>query len=247
MTRGAKFTSASIVNIVLSGLKNCIAYLVDLAVYTDSWKEHVQILEQVFSQTPDTCLNQAKCDFDQATVTYLGRQMGEGQVRPVEAMVSAISQISSLLTTDGYYCNFCRNFSSVVYPLTCLLSPKLEFVWTPECQHTLKYLSSQAPVLSAPDFTKPFKVDASTVGAGAVLQEDSEGVNNLVSYFSKKFNVCQTKYSTIEKGTLALLLALQYFEVYAGSSPLPLVVHTDNDPLFLLSRTTTTSTLCGGR
>ncbi len=46
----------------------------------------------------------------------------------------------------------------------------------------------------------------------------------------------QLNYSTIEKEALALLLALQYFEVYVGSSPLPLVVFTDHNPLVFLSR-----------
>ena len=34
--------------------------------------------------------------------------------------------------------------------------------------------------------------------------------------------------------TLALLLALQFFEVYVGSSALPVVVFTDHNPLVFL-------------
>ena len=46
-------------------------------------------------------------------------------------------------------------------------------------------------MLAAPDFTNPFKleVDASVVGAAAVLlQEDGNGVDHPVCYFSRKFN-----------------------------------------------------------
>ena len=142
----------------------------------------------------------------------------------------------------GYYRSFCRNFSTVVLPLTTLLSPKTDFVWTPECQHafeSVKSLLSHAPVLAAPDLSRPFKleVDASAGGAGAVLlQEDAGGVDHPVCYFSRKFNKHQVRYSTIEKETLALLLALQHFEVYVGSSPLPVVVFTDHNPLIFLSR-----------
>ena len=81
-------------------------------------------------------------------------------------------------------------------------------------------LTSQ-PVLSAPDFLKPFRlnIDASDIGAGAVLlQEDPQGVENPVCYYSKKFNKHQRNYSTVEKETLALLLALQHFEVYLHGS-----------------------------
>ncbi|KAK5890792.1 hypothetical protein CesoFtcFv8_014278 [Champsocephalus esox] len=93
--------------------------------------------------------------------------------------------------------------------------------------------------LAAPNLGKPFKleVDASAVGAGAVLlQEDADGVDHPVCYFSRKFNKHQVRYSTIEKETLALLLALQHFEVYVGSSSLPVAVFTDHNPIVFLSR-----------
>ena len=57
-----------------------------------------------------------------------------------------------------------------------------------------------------------------------------------VSYFSRKFTKHQVKYLTIEKETLALLLALQHFEVYLGSSAKPIQVFTDHNPLVFLSR-----------
>lgn len=85
----------------------------------------------------------------------------------------------------------------------------------------------------------PFKleVDASKVGTGAVLlQEDEQGIDHPVSYFSCKFNKHQLKYSTIEKETLALLFALQHFEVYFGSSTKAVKVFTDHNPLAFLSR-----------
>ncbi len=81
------------------------------------------------------------------------------------------------------------------------------------------------------------EVDASAVGAGAILlQEDVTGVDHPVCYFSRKFNKHQLNYSTIEKEALSLLLALQHFEVYVGSTNLPIVVFTDYNPLTFLSR-----------
>lgn len=142
----------------------------------------------------------------------------------------------------GYYWSFRLNFSTVIRPLTDLLSPKNDFVWTPECQQAFenaKSLLCHSPVLAAPDLSRPFKleIDASAVGAGAVLlQEDVDGVDHPESYFSKKFNRHQIHYSTIEQETLALLWALQHFEVYLGSSSLPVTVFIDHNPLTFLSR-----------
>ncbi len=94
-------------------------------------------------------------------------------------------------------------------------------------------------MLSAPNFEVAFKleVDASEAGAGAVLlQEDKGEINHPICYYSKKFNRSQRNYSTIEKEALALLLTLQHFEVYVGSSILPVVVYTDHNPLTFISR-----------
>ena len=92
--------------------------------------------------------------------------------------------------------------------------------------------------MTAPDFKSSFKlaVDASDVAAGAVLlQEDEEGVEHPVCYFSKKFNKSQRNYSTIEKECLALVLALQHFEVYVSPS-LPVVVYSDHNPLVFIHK-----------
>ena len=95
------------------------------------------------------------------------------------------------------------------------------------------------PVLVALDVKSLFKLveDASDVAAGAVLlQEDDEGVEHPVCYFSKKFNKSQRNYSTIEKECPALLLALQYFEVYVSSFSLPIVVYNDHNPLVFIHK-----------
>lgn len=151
-------------------------------------------------------------------------------------------ELRRFLGIAGYYRSFCRNFSSVVSPLTSLLSPSKSFVWDEKCQYafeSVKTLLSSSPVLAAPDLNRPFKleVDASNVGAGAVLlQDDEQGIAHPVSYFSRKFNKNQLNYSVIEKETLALIFALQHFEVYVGCSVQPLIVFTDHSPLTFLSK-----------
>ena len=142
----------------------------------------------------------------------------------------------------GYYRKFCKNFSSVCEPLTRLLGKDREFVWNSECQNAfdrIKGLLISAPVLMMPDFKQPFllAVDASDLGAGAVLlQEDQKGVEHPISYFSHKFNKHQRNYSTCEKETLVLILALQHFDFYLTAAPFPIQVYTDHNPLVFLAR-----------
>ena len=83
------------------------------------------------------------------------------------------------------------------------------------------------PVLLAPDFDQCFKlavdasdvklaVDASDVGIGAVLlqEDDNNGIDHPVCYFSRKFNKHQKNYSNIEKECLALILAIQQLSLF---------------------------------
>ena len=141
-------------------------------------------------------------------MTYLGRVVGQGQVRPVDAKVRAVEQypvpttkkeLMCFLGLVGYYRTFCRNFSTVVAPLTDLLKGKAKFIWSLACQtafEQIKTLLCSAPVLAAPRFDVPFKihVDASHVGVGSVLtQADDLGIDKPVSFFSKKFNSTQLK------------------------------------------------------
>ena len=93
----------------------------------------------------------------------------------------------------------------------------------------------KSPVLKSPDYEKPFKliIDSSDVGTGSVLvQEASDGLDHPVSYFSKKFLKYQKNY--LEKETLGLVLALEHFDVYLGSTPFKIKVYTDHNPLTFL-------------
>lgn len=70
-------------------------------------------------------------------MTYLGKQVGQGQVRPLTAKITAISEfpvpmtrreLRRFLGMAGYYRCFCRNFASVAVQLTDPLSSSESFV-----------------------------------------------------------------------------------------------------------------------
>lgn len=238
-------TSQRLINDVVAGLDGCEAYIDDIIIYSDTWEDHLRIMRTFFERLAEAKLtiNLAKSESAPARV------VGQGQVKPVDAKISAISdfprpeskkQLMRVLGMAGYYRKFCPNFSAVVEPLTQLLSKKAKFVWTEKCERAfdeLKAILKSAPVLSAPDFNHQFKlaVDANDAAAGAVLlQEDKDGVDHPICYFSRKFNKNQRNYCTVEKECLALVLALQHFEVYVSSSSLPVVVFSDHNPLVFL-------------
>ena len=51
---------------------------------------------------------------------------------------------------------------------------------------------------------------------------------------TKKFLKYQKNYSVVEKETLGLVSALDYFDVYLGSTPFKIKVYTDHNPLTFL-------------
>ena len=184
-------------------------------------------------------------------MTFLGHIVGNGQVKPTHAKIQAIvnypvpkdkKELVRFLGMAGYYRRFCHNFSLITAPLTNLLKKNQKYVWGPPCQavfRQVKSMLSSQPILLAPDFQKPFflMTDASDIGAGAVLmQQDDKGIEHHICYFSRKYNMHQKNYSTIEKEALALLLALQHFDVYLSTGLFPITVFTDHDHLVFVNK-----------
>ena len=233
-------TFQRLINTIIAGIEHCEAYIDDAIIYNDEWNRHLGTIKAFFDKVSEAKLtiNLAKSEFCHATLTFLEHVVGYGQVYPIEAKVEAISnfpvptckrQLMRFLGMAGYYRKFCNKFSVIAEPLINLLSKRMRFRWTSDCQNAfdkLKAILRSEPVLLAPNFNKEFKlaVDASDVGAGGVLlQEDDNGVDDPVCYFSKKFNKHQKNYSTVEKEFLSLILARQHFEVYLTSSSSPIV------------------------
>lgn len=160
--------------------------------YADTWNIHLARIRAFFERlvSDNLTVNLAKCEFAQATIIYLVKLVGQGLVWPVRAKVLAIDrfpppttkkELMRFLGMAGYYRNFCLNFSTIVAPLTHLLKSTVNFAWTSNYQEAfdnVKRLLNSAPVLAAPRLEQPFllQVDASQVGAGAVLlQKDDAG------------------------------------------------------------------------
>ena len=244
-------TFQRMVNKLVRDIDGCEGYIDDVVIFSDNWSDHIRQIKRFFQimREAKLTINLMKSEFGKATVKYLGHIVGQGQVRPLDAKIQTIvkypiptsrKELARFLGMAGYYRNFCLNFSEIAAPLTNLLSKKVKFVWTDDCQlafDKVKLLLQKSPVLKSPDYEKPFKliIDSSDVGTGSVLvQEASDGLDHPVSYFSKKFLKYQKNYSVVEKETLGLVLALEHFDVYLGSTPFKIKVYTDHNPLTFL-------------
>ncbi|XP_053575329.1 uncharacterized protein LOC128664534 [Bombina bombina] len=158
---------------LLDGLQDyACAYLDHIAIYSDTWEDHLVHLGVILDHIRDAglTLNPNKCTIGCLKVQYLCLQVGCGKQRPELAKVDAVAnwltpkpktQVLAFLGTAGYNQKFVPNYSAQVKPLNDLISKRLpqQVLWSPECEMAFQSLKSAlifAPVLAAPDHPNTF-------------------------------------------------------------------------------------------
>ncbi|CAM4561587.1 unnamed protein product [Lepidochelys kempii] len=232
--RNAPATFQRLVDGLLAGLgEYAVAYLDDVAIFSDSWADHLAHLQKVLERIREAGLTvkAKKCQIGLNRVTYLGHQVGQGTISPLQAKVDAIQkwpvpkskkQVQSFLGLAGYYRRFVPHYSQIAAPLTDLTKKKQPNAvqWTGKCQkafNKLKATLMSDPVLRAPDFDKPFLVttDASERGVGAVLmQKGPDQEFHPVVFLSKKLSERESNWSVTEKECYAIVYALEKLRPY---------------------------------
>lgn len=245
--RNAPATFQRFADLLLRGLKPtvCLVYLDDIIIFSKNIDEHAEHLRSVFSKLQDANLSLKieKCHFAQAEVKYLGHIIGRSGVKPDPQLTEAIrtfptpqtvKQLQSYLGIANYYRKYCSNYAEITKPLTRLLKKDTPFVWSDDCEvsfQKVKEMLTNAPVLSYPDFSKPFilSCDASNYALGCVLSQEIDGVEKPIGYASRQLNNAEINYSTTEKECLALLFGIKYFRCYLYGRRF--TVYTDHSAL----------------
>ena len=170
----------------------------------------------------------SKCSFCQESVSYLGHIVSrEGVSTDPEKTAkvtrwptpTSVQEVQQFLGLASYYRRFVHNFAEIAKPLHRLTERGKEFVWTLEYETafaTLKNRLSSAPILSFPDFSKPFLLDtdASQEGIGAVLSQISDGNEHVIAYASRTLSKAERKYSVTRKELLAVVTFTNHFRPY---------------------------------
>ncbi|GFV01500.1 retrovirus-related Pol polyprotein from transposon opus [Trichonephila clavipes] len=109
----------------------CRSYIDDVAVFSETWSDHLQHLEGVFKtlRAVGLTVNIEKCDFGKSQVKFLGHLVGSGKHAPDPQKVETMSkllrpttkkQLRGLIGLASYYRDYIKNFSSIVLSLTNL-------------------------------------------------------------------------------------------------------------------------------
>jgi len=94
-----------------------------------------------------------------------------------------------------------------------------KWVWTQEHQTAFKEVKARLvadPVLACPVFDKPFilQTDASDYGIGAILTQETEQGEKVISYLSRTLSGAEKNYSRTEKECLAIVWAIRKLKPY---------------------------------
>lgn len=176
-------------------------YLDDIIVVASTFDEHLRILEEVLKRlrAANLTINEEKSHFCKNSLKYLGYVVDSRGLHVDSEKVDSICQYPPPKTVRGLrrfigmsscYRRFVPSFASRIAPLTAMTKKNAKVVWSPEAVaafEDIKGCLASAPILSCPDFSRPFtlQTDASAVGIAGVLTQDWEDGEHVIAYASR--------------------------------------------------------------
>ncbi|KAF7496125.1 Transposon Tf2-6 polyprotein [Sarcoptes scabiei] len=217
----------------------------DIVVFSRTAKEHLIHLRKVLMacRKENIRLKASKCQIKMSSISYLGHQISQNQIKPLQSNVEAILKaktpqnakgVRSFLGQVNYYHRFISDRVNLCAPLIDLTKKNANFVWGEKEEsafNKIKKIMSEFPVLKIfdPDKEVWIYTDASSVGIGAVLKQQHGDTQHPVSYFSRRLLEYQTRYSATELECLAVVSALEHWKYWIMGQKI--FVYTDHKPL----------------
>lgn len=210
---------------------HAFAYVDDFIICTDTFEEHVRILAIIARRLTEVGLtiSSSKSHFCCKRLEFLGYILSEDGLSANPSRITAILDIPQPTTTKevrrfigaaGWYRRFINDFAGITAPLTDLTKGEARKIeWNDKAETafvTLKEKLTTAPILAMCDYSKPFKIysDASLIAGAAVLTQELNEHERVITYYSVKFNPAQQNYSASERECLAVLSAVEKFRPY---------------------------------
>ena len=235
---------------VLQGLHDkCLVYIDDVICFSDTFKNHLASLRQIFDRLRKYNLkaNPLKCQFGCQEVNFLGHIITPEGVKTSPKKIEIIQNypvptktknpsktLKSFLGLANYYRRFCKDYAKIASCLYELDKKDSKFIWTEKHQESfdkLKRMLTSAPVLAYPIFDKEMILhcDASGTGLGAVLLQEQDGKERVISYAGRALTEAEKKYSATHREMLCIIWALEHFKVYLSDTTVK--IYTDHAPL----------------
>lgn len=236
--------------LVLQGLQweICLIYLDDVVVYGSTVREHMERVDKVFESLlrANLKLKPEKCQLLQEEVTFLGHVVNKHGISPNPDNVNKlirmktptnVREVRGILGLGSYYRRFISGFSQIVKPMVDLTRKDSKFKWTNECEQALNNLKKAligADVMAYPRNKGIYilDTDASDYTIGAVLSQEQDGQEKVISYGSHMLGKSERNYCVTDKELLAVRFFIEYYKQYLLGREF--IVRTDHHALVWL-------------
>lgn len=246
-----------IVEKMLIGLDGVMNFIDDILVYGEDELQHDERLSKVTEvlKNNNVLLNDDKCVYKVQKINFLGHELTPDGTKPLKKYMTSIAEfrvpktieeLQSFLGLVNYINKWLPNLATMTEPLKSLLRQKtgkrtnIEGYWKEEQNvgfQQLKQALSTVETLGYYDPEDETQViaDASPVGLGAVLIQSDRRGPRIIAYGNRTLSELERKYSQTEKEALALVWAVEHFNIFLFGKHFDLV--TDHKPLeFLFSQ-----------
>jgi len=223
-----------------------VNYIDDILIYSENYADHIRHIELTLKalESEGFKLNKAKCKFAQRKTAYLGHEIGENLVKPLNDNLVAINkfsrpqtkkQIRQFLGKISFYLEYIPKYSILLEPLYNLLRKNVDYNWTEECEESFnkaKRCLCSDPILAIFNPEAPIYIytNASIKGVGAILKQPQENkMLKPVFNFSRKLTEAQKRKKAIYLESLAIKEAILYWQYYLLGKIF--IIFTDHKPL----------------
>ena len=237
--------------------KYVLCYVDDIIIFSSSFEDHLQHLEEVFRRLRDAGLKLSpkKCFFAKQKLHYLGFVISkdgiEADPKKVEKILNLkppkdAKGVKSLLGLTAFYKKFIPQYSQVCAPLFNLLKKNNKFMWSESAQNALDQLKialTSAPVLAFPDMSREFILtcDASQSGLGYILgQIGDDSKEHVIEYSGRALQGAERNYTISELECLAVIEGVKAYKHYL-STDIPFTIVTDHKAVSSLKTMTNSS------
>ena len=220
-------------------------YIDDVYVHTESFSQHLEILNQVFIRFRNAGLKfkLSKSNFARTHVKWLGFILSADGVSVDPDKVKIVvnyktprnaTEIRQFLGLTGYYRRAIPSYAAIAKHLTQLTRKNATFIWGPEQQAafvTLKQKLINAPVMGLPDYNAPYilRVDASHQSLSAILSQEQQGVERVIYYAARNLRANEMNWHSYELEAAAVAFAFTKFNSFLQFNFT--TVYTDCAPL----------------
>jgi transposase InsO family protein len=253
-----------LMNMILSDCLGLFAlvYMDDVIMYSPSEEQHFKDLQTIFQRFREVGLafKIEKCSFFQSELTYLGFIVGREGVRLDPGKIASVvnfprpetrKQLQAFLGLVGYFKRHIAGFAGIARPLYDLLKDPKDAPTPPTANSSitkhwgaaqeaafqeLKRVSTTAPVLMYPDFSKPFilTTDASAHALGYVLSQQFADGEHPIAYGSRSLRGPELNYGNTDREMLAVIQGVLTFRTYLAGHHF--TIRTDHQAIVQINK-----------